>query len=369
MEKEPKKVIEENTLLNENYLEQKYQDSYLDKKKKIKNEFYKSLGDYQKEADKLKGTEFSFTEEGFCFVEKSNDAHAEFGRISNVLVYPKKQTNYIGPSNKITKSIVTLGAIIAPSAEVLPEIEVPLEQVESGVWLQNPKWWSKIRLEKQEYKKYHIESLSKLKKFMEVVNEYEFVGMASINGKKGFLHAGGVIGIDDNVKVDLGDKKLKRINLCSKEVNIEEALRCIPEIKKIANPKVTVPMLSIVGTAPVTSIFKELEIDVATATCIVGSHQAEITDIVSTIFSPFGIDKNQTTMNLNDSVTNAKKTTEKCKDVILVTNYFTSTTSDKKDELKKVENYLENIIPIYTEQENDINSGSGEFVFMRRIFT
>lgn len=319
-----KNELQENQTFNPNLLiisniKKQLRESLSEQQDEEEQAFLINIGENKEWIKRLEGTPFNFTREGLQFIvlKKDDDGEDDFDirTISNALIYPIQQQNLI--SEEITKSNIKLKAILAPTGEVLQEILVPINQFESGNWITNSKWSIKVIFNLPVQKNVQINCIKELGKYMETEDIYEYTGWSEIDGKRVFLHTGGAIGIDKQIKVELGDETLNRIKFTEKEFEIKDTIKTTLKFRDVAPLKITVPLLSITYMSIFTSIFEELKISTGVFTLVVGPPKSKKTSMVSAICSSFGdFDRNHTHMNFLDGVPSIKKKMSKCKDVL-----------------------------------------------------
>lgn len=316
--------LQENQTFNPNLLimsniKKQLSESLSDEQKEEERTFLTNIGENKEWVKRLEGTPFNFTREGLQFIvlKKDDDGEDDFDirTISNALIYPIQQQNLI--SEDRTKSNIKLKAILAPTGEVLQEILVPINQFESGNWMTNSIWSIKVIFCLPIQKSVQINCIKELGKYMETEDIYEYTGWTEIDGKRVFLHTGGAIGIDKQIKVELGDETLNRIRFTEKEFKLKETIKTTLKFRNVAPLKITVPLLSITYMSIFTSIFEELKISTGVFTLVVGPPKSKKTSMVSAICGSFGdFDRNHTHMNFLDGVPSIKKKMSKCKDVL-----------------------------------------------------
>ena len=316
--------LQENQTFNPNLLimsniKKQLSESLSDEQKEEEQAFLINIGKNIDWVKRLEGTPFNFTREGLQFIvlKKDDDGEDDFDirTISNALIYPIRQQNLI--SEDRTKSNIKLKAILAPTGEVLQEILVPINQFESGNWMTNSIWSIKVIFCLPIQKSVQINCIKELGKYMETEDIYEYTGWTEIDGKRVFLHTGGAIGTDKQIKVELGDETLNRIRFTEKEFKLKETIKTTLKFRDVAPLKITVPLLSITYMSIFTSIFEELKISTGVFTLVVGPPKSKKTSMVSAICGSFGdFDRNHTHMNFLDGVPSIKKKMSKCKDVL-----------------------------------------------------
>ena len=300
-------------------IKQQLTESLSDEQEDEEQTFLINIGENKEWIKRLEGTPYNFSREGLQFIVLKKDDGGEddfdIRTISNALIYPIQQQNLI--SEDITRSSIKLKAILAPTGEVLPEVLVPINQFESGNWITNSKWSIKVIFTLPVQKNIQINCIKQLGKYMVTEDIYGFTGWTEIDGKRVFLHTGGVIGTDKQIKVDLGDETLNRIKFTEKEFKLKDTIKTTLKFRDVAPLRITIPLLSITYMSIFTSIFEELKISTGVFTLVVGPPKSKKTSMVSAICSSFGnFDRNHTHMNFLDGVPSIKKKMSKCKDVL-----------------------------------------------------
>lgn len=118
---------------------------------------------------------------------------------------------------------------------------------------------------------------------------YKFTGFKNINGKNIFLHSDGAIGTQEDIKVDLEDDVLSRYKLTSKEFELKVTLQLTLSCLEIAPKTFTIPLLSHVFLAPLTSIMEDIGIPVGYLMWVLGEQQSKKTSVTTAVASHFRI--------------------------------------------------------------------------------
>ena len=324
IEVQEKETFNPNLLIISN-IKQQLTESLSEKEKEEEKTFLINIGENIEWVKRLEGTPFNFTIEGLQLIvpKKDDDGKDYDGKeddfeiktISNAFIYPIQQQNLI--SEDTIKSNIKMKAILAPTGEVLPEILVPINQFESGNWITNSKWSIKVIFNLPAQKNVQINCIKELGKYMETEDIYQYTGWTEIDGKRVFLHTGGAIGIDKQIKVDLGDETLNRIRFTEKEFEIKDAIKTTLRFLDVAPLNITLPILGLTYMSPFTSIFEELKIRTGIFTLVVGPPKSKKTSMVSAICSSFGdFDRNHTHMNFLDGIPSIRTKMAKCKDTL-----------------------------------------------------
>lgn len=157
-----------------------------------------------------------------------------------------------------------------------------------------------------------------------------------------FFTAGGAIGTDDDIKVELGDEVLNRFRFTEKEFNIKDTLEVTLACLKTAPLKISLPILSLNFLAPLTSIFEEVGIPIGFLTWVLGQPQCKKTSLVSAINSHFGnFARNQAPLSFLDGVPSMIYKSAELRDVpALCDDFYPSTNKQEATQMKKSANAL-----------------------------
>lgn len=322
----PKELADQNA-------KETFRENFTDQEKKQEENFRNNLGDNVKYIDMLRGTDYDFTHKGFaCIIREDNDNKMEI--ISNILVVPVKQ--YDLKTEDETDSTIEMKGIIAPEGEELPNVKVNIKQFDSGNWFTNM-WGLKPVFEIPIQKGKQIKCIKELGKYIEKETIYKYVGFTNIEGTTTFLHTGGAVGIDEDIKVDLGDENLNRFTLTNKEFDIKDTLKKTLECQDVAPKRISLPILALTFMSVLTSLFKDIGIALGFLTWVQGPQHCLKTSMVSAIASHFGFfDKNHTPMSFLDGIPSAKEKAAKLKDVLCICDdYFPSANKQEAQDMKK----------------------------------
>lgn len=271
-----------------------YVKSSVDKDKMIIWE--NKMGEKMKYVDMLKDTRYRYTYEGL----KYNDMRTGLAvPISNALIFPQKKINIYNGESK--ESYIVLKAIIN-TAEELPDITVPIKEIEKNSFYTNEEWGFKIYFGPGYHKNLQRDCIFRLALNIEEETIYAFTGFTRINGKMVYLHNGGAIGTDENIRVELEDEIMKRYQFTDKEFDIKETVRNSLDCLDMAPKNVTIPLFCFILFALLTSLFEEIGIPIGFLLYVVGEQQSKKTSIVTAFNSFFGnFDINHVAMTFLDS--------------------------------------------------------------------
>lgn len=313
------------------YTKENFREEFSDQEKKQEEIFLKNLGDKVKYIDMLRDTPYDLTHKGFTCINKEGEMEI----ISNALIIAVKQ--YELKREDETDSDIEIIAITTPEGEVLPNIKVNIKQIDSGNWITNSSWGLKVIFELPIQKGKQIKCMKDLGKNIEKETIYQYIGFSDIEGVMTFLHTGGAVGIDEDIKVDLGDENLNRFTLTNKEFDIKDTLKITLECEDVAPKEISLPILALTFMSVLTSIFKEVGIALGFLTWVQGPQHCLKTSMVSAIASHFGFfDKNHTPMSFLDGIPSAKEKAAKLKDVLCICDdYFPSANKQEAQDMKK----------------------------------
>ena len=308
-----------------------FREEFSDQEKKQEEIFLKNLGDKVKYIDMLRDTPYDLTHKGFTCINKEGEKEI----ISNALIIAVKQ--YELKREDETDSDIEIIAITTPEGEVLPNIKVNIKQIDSGNWITNSSWGLKVIFELPIQKGKQIKCMKDLGKNIEKETIYQYIGFTDIEGVMTFLHTGGAIGIDEDIKVDLGDENLNRFTLTNKEFDIKDTLKKTLECEDVAPKRISLPILALTFMSVLTSLFKDIGIALGFLTWVQGPQHCLKTSMVTAIASHFGFfDKNHTPMSFLDGIPSAKEKASKLKDCLCICDdYFPSANKQEAQDMKK----------------------------------
>lgn len=306
-------------------------EEFSDQEKKLEEIFRNNLGDHVKYIDMLRDTPYDLTHKGFACINKEGEMEI----ISNALIIAVKQ--YELKREDETDSDIEIIAITTPEGEMLPNIKINIKQIDSGNWITNSSWGLKVIFELPIQKGKQIKCMKELGKNIEKETIYQYIGFTDIEGITTFLHTGGAVGIDKDIKVELEDENLNRFKLTNKEFDIKDTLKKTLECLDVAPKRISLPILALVFMSVLTSLFKEVGIAMGFLTWVQGPQHCLKTSMVSAIASHFGFfDKNHTPMSFLDGIPSAKEKAAKLKDVLCICDdYYPSANKQEAQEMKK----------------------------------
>ena len=343
-------------LMADEFIREGLPETFSESRKEEEEKFTKRMGNNINYLERLNGTKYTFSVDGFSYIDMKNSI---LKKISNVYVVPIEKINVKTVDED--KSFIKLKGFIAPEGEELPEIIIPINNIESGSWFVNSKWGLKVNWELPVQKNIQIKCIKEISKYMEEQTIYQYTGFETINERRVFLHTGGVIGSSENIKVDLGDEILNKYSLTNKEFDIKETMKFSLQCMNVAPQNVTVAILGDIYLAPLNSIFEELGIPIGFLTWVQGPQQSKKTSMVSALCSHFGnFNKNESPMSFLDGIPSIKLKAAKLNGVVaLLDDFFPSSNKQEASEMKKL---TETVISLCADNISGARSRSnGEF--------
>lgn len=167
----------------DNELPKQFPETYKEEGEQKEKEWKIKMGDNIKYVDMLKDSPYSFDRRGLRFYKSEYGYEAE---ISNVLVIPKKQINIYDGDKKT--SYIELGAIL-DTGEELPDITIPINEIDGCKFYTNSEWGIKIYFETSANKSIQNNCIKFLAKNMKEETIFKFTGFYKVDDKYIFLHS------------------------------------------------------------------------------------------------------------------------------------------------------------------------------------
>ena len=314
--------------VTEKMLEKQFPETYKEDEKQ--KEWERKMGDNLKYAEKLKQTRYKFNYRGLSVYTD----YGGFKDFSNVLVVPVKQINIISKENKET--FIELKAILN-TGEELPTIKVPIEKIEQNNFYTNSEWGLKVRFNIEENNIYQKDTIKYLAQDIEEETIFNFMGEYKLNGKYIYLHKGGAINTEKNIKVDLEDEILNRFKFTEEEFEIKEAIKVSLFVPKVAPLEISLPIFATNFLAPLVGIFDDIGIGIGFLTWIYGPPESKKTSLVSAINSHFGnFNRVNSPLSFLDGVPSIIDKCSKLNSVaVLIDDYYPSTNKEEEKQMNK----------------------------------
>lgn len=329
-------ILKEITLNDAKILEEdlrkEYSQTFEKEEKEEQKQWEEKMGENMKYVKMLDSTPYSFSKNG---LERDIRGWGVKEQLSNVLIIPQKKINIDDGSN--IKSIIELKAF-TNEGEELPSISVPIEKIENNNFYVNPEWGIKVIFTKSQYKEEQKNCIKVLAKNLKEVTIFGFTGLKKVDGETVFLHSGGAIGTNKNIKVQLDDEVLNRYRFTDKNFNIKDTLNVTLTCLETAPLRISVALISLEFLAPLVSTFDEMGIPIGFLTWLQGPQQCKKTSLVSAFNSCFGnFVRNRSPLSFLDGVPSIITKTAKLRDVpALCDDYFPSADKQEAVHMQKV---------------------------------
>lgn len=311
------------------------EESYTDKKDKAEIEFEKEMGENMKYVKALEEKGYYFGIYGFgsgmCTV------------VSNYLPLIEKIT-HIDTGDDL-QCDYTVKAFLN-TGEELPPITVPYNKLERTILNINPIWGLKPVLTGDGSKLDLINAMKYLKYDAEEKTIYKFIGYKDIDGKMRYFHAGGAIGMDGKITVDLEDDNLNRYKFTDKEFDLQSTFKKSLLYLEVAPKSISFPILALQFLAPLTSMINGLNLPIGFVVWIVGPQQSKKTSLANACNSHFGnFDEKHSPVNFEDSIPTMIQKIHKVGDATVTCDDFYPSTDKTvfKEMIRKSEKLISSV--------------------------
>jgi len=147
------------------------------------------------------------------------------------------------------------------SGKVLPEFEVPMTDFDQMSWL-TPKTFGNLRVEPGKATRDRLRHAILSRSSFSQSTTYGDFGWRKIDGKDAFVHAGGAIGLDTQIRVEPPSEKLRRFDLTKVEPRkgqteqkaLQLAIWESLDFLKVAKAEITHPLYASIWHAPVLDV-------------------------------------------------------------------------------------------------------------------
>jgi hypothetical protein len=230
---------------------------------------------------------------------------------------------------------------------IFPEIYIPAENFPSLNWVQ-PSWGLRANIEPGASIKDRIRHATQLiSTDCERDYIYAHLGWRKIYGEWIYLHAGGAIG-KENITVKLESNQLERYQLpADEEVDLKQAALASLELLKTADLEVTLPLISMVGLAPLCEPLRLAGIEPAFVLWLVGPSGSRKSSLAACYHSHFGLFSSGKDLpaSFRDTMNAIEKKAFITKDSLLVVDDYHPTYSSQ--ESKRMEQIAQQILRGY----------------------
>ncbi|MEH7084185.1 hypothetical protein V7139_15830 [Neobacillus drentensis] len=230
---------------------------------------------------------------------------------------------------------------------IFPEIYIPAENFPALNWVQ-PSWGLRANIQPGASIKDRIRHATQIMSSdCERDYIYAHLGWRKIYGEWIYLHAGGAIG-KENITVKLESNQLEKYQLPTDEkVDLKQAARASLELLKTADLEVTLPLISMVGLAPLCEPLRLAGIEPAFVLWLAGPSGSRKSSLAACFHSHFGLfcSGKDLPASFRDTMNAIEKKAFITKDSLLVVDDYHPTYSSQ--ESKRMEQIAQQILRGY----------------------
>lgn len=292
--------------------------------------------EYKEYNDKLYGTPYVFGPQGLRRKVKKGNLE-EKKTLSNFMPLSIKKI-YIDNGLESEGYLELEGVLY--NKNKLPKIKVNYNKIDSMLWLYKPEWdlCGTIYPPKSNHKEYVYDSIQALSRNIPKETIFEHTGFRKVNGQLVYLHQGGAIGTNKDIRVDLSSISLERYKFTDKMYDINECIRLSLSIIDLGNKEITIPLLALTYLAPLRSLFLNANIPLGFVTWILGESGTQKSSFAALLLSHFGdFERDTIPCGFKDTVNSLEKQAFIIKDsVMLVDDYYPSQSLQESRKLEAV---------------------------------
>lgn len=304
--------------------------------------------EYKEYNDKLYGTPYVFGSQGLQRKVKKGNSE-EKKTLSNFMPLPIKKI-YIDNGLESEGYLELEGVLY--NKNKLPKIKVNYNKIDSMLWLYKPEWdlCGTIYPPKSNHKEYVYDSIQALSRNIPKETIFEHTGFRKVNGQLVYLHQGGAIGTNKDIRVDLSSISLERYKFTDTKYNINECIRLSLSIIDLGNKEITIPLLALTYLAPLRSLFLNANIPLGFVTWIVGESGSQKSSLSALVVSHFGdFERDTLPGGFKDTVNSIEKKAFTLKDTLFpIDDYYPSQT---QQEGKRMDAVAESLFGLYGDRQ------------------
>lgn len=314
----------------------------------INPEEIEELDEYKEYNNMLYGTPYVFGYVGLQRKVKKGNSE-ELKTLSNFMPIP---TNKIYIDNGLeVEGFLEIAAVLNNKIRLNP-VKVNYNKLENMSWIFNPTWdlLPQIYPPKSNHKEHVYAVIQNLSKDINKETIYEHTGFRKVNGKLVYLHQGGAIGDNKDIKVDLSEINLERYKFTNKRYDLNESIKTSLSILDLSKKEITIPLLALTYLSPLRSLFLEENIPLGFVTWIVGESGSQKSSLSSVIVSHFGdFERDTLPGGFKDTVNSIEKKSFTLKDTLFaIDDYYPSQTLQ---EGKKMDAVAESLFGLYGDRQ------------------
>lgn len=314
----------------------------------INPEEIEELDEYKEYNNMLYGTPYVFGYVGLQRKVKKGNSE-ELKTLSNFMPIPTKKI-YIDNGLEV-EGFLEIAAVLNNKIRLNP-VKVNYNKLENMSWIFNPTWdlLPQIYPPKSNHKEYVYAVIQNLSKDINKETIYEHTGFRKVNGKLVYLHQGGAIGDNKDIKVDLSEINLERYKFTDNKYDLNESIKTSLSILDLSKKEITIPLLALTYLSPLRSLFLEENIPLGFVTWIVGESGSQKSSLSSIMVSHFGdFERDTLPGGFKDTVNSIEKKSFTLKDTLFaIDDYYPSQTLQ---EGKKMDAVAESLFGLYGDRQ------------------
>lgn len=304
--------------------------------------------EYKEYNDMLEGTPYVFEYPGLLRkVKKGNSEEKKL--LSNFMPLPSKKI-YIDNGLEV-EGYLELKAVLNNKVQ-LPKIKVNYNKLENMSWLYRPEWdlEAKVYPPKSNHKEYLYDAIQTLSKGIDRETIFEHTGFRKVNNELIYLHQGGAIGTNKNIKVDLSNINLEKYEFTNQQYDLKDSIRTSLKILDLADKEITIPLLALVYLSPLRGIFLKSNNPLGFVTWLVGESGSQKSSLSALLVSHFGdFERDTLPGGFKDTANSIEKKAFTLKDTLFpIDDYYPSQTLQ---EGKKMDAVAESLFGLYGDRQ------------------
>ncbi len=293
----------------------------------------------------LKGTSYTLYNGYLCYKKVSHSGDVEYLPLSNFIPYVIRET--LEDDGIDSKMMYLVNGVTIAEERIFPEIYIPAENFPTMNWIQSS-WGIRANIEPGNSVKDRIrhatQSISR-----DCTREYIYthLGWRRQHGEWFYIHSTGAIG-KENVSVKLESSQLEKYSLPEDdEIDAKSAALASLELLKTADLEVTLPLLAMIGLAPLCEPLKTEGLEPAFVLWLSGPSGSKKSSLAACFQSHFGsfMSGKDLPASFRDTMNAIEKKAFVTKDSLLVVDDYHPTYSSQ--ESKRMEQIAQQILRGY----------------------
>jgi hypothetical protein len=278
-----------------------------------------------------------------CSVKYNKDGEAELIPLANFLARPVREV--VEDNGVETNSTFEIEGILA-GGKPLPRVAIPADKFSSMTWVA-AEWGMRANVEPGAQAKDKIRhAIQSLAQDIDREHIFTHLGWKEINNEWIYLHSNGAIGGED-YRVNLEKENMQKYALPENTEDLHNAIKLSLDTLNLAERSTTIPLLAMIGLAPLCEVLKQAGIEPAFVLWLVGESGSRKSTLVALYLNHFGNfpDGKSLPSSFKDTSNSIEKKAFITKDSLLVIDDYHPTASPI--EAKKMEQLAQEILRGY----------------------